>query len=94
MKKKKERLTLFFKALADETRLRILENLREDEFSVSDLVDRLQLAQPLVSHHLKELKIAGLVSSRKLGPYVFYRLRYPEVFKIIEEAQKIMGEEE
>jgi DNA-binding transcriptional ArsR family regulator len=61
-------------ALADATRLRILEVLTEDEATVSDLVARLGLAQPRISSHLKVLHAAGLVTVVALGRQRTYRV--------------------
>jgi len=85
-------LSVLFKILGDENRLRILHELREKEASVGELVNRLEISQPLVSHHLRELKLAGLVTSRKSGPYVFYRLSKPRVFDLFALAQSLVGE--
>ncbi len=63
-----------FRALADEKRLQIVELLRGGELCVCDLVDALQVAQPLLSFHLKTLKQAGLVIDRRTGRWVHYRL--------------------
>lgn len=63
------------RALADETRLRILGLLRDQPRYVYDLTERLGISQPLVSHHLKILKVAGLVCCRKDGQLVSYSLR-------------------
>ncbi len=63
-----------FKALGDETRLRILNLLTEREVCVCDIVDILQLGQSKVSRHLAVLRHAGLVDGRREGMWVFYRL--------------------
>lgn len=62
----------FCKALADETRQRILQMLLEREMCVSDIVDAFHISQPTISHHLDVLKRFGLVTSRKEGKQVFY----------------------
>src|SRR3954469_17239860 len=54
-----------FEVLAEPTRRRILDLLRDDERSVGDLVDRLPLSQPGVSRHLRVLRDAGLVNVRQ-----------------------------
>lgn len=53
-----------FAAVAEPTRRRLLDELRRDERSVGELVERLGLTQPLVSKHLRVLREAGLVNSR------------------------------
>ncbi|MBC7250607.1 MAG: winged helix-turn-helix transcriptional regulator [Anaerolineae bacterium] len=62
----------FCKALADDTRQRILQMLLEKEMSVSDIVAAFDVSQPTISHHLGILKQFGLLSSRKVGKQVFY----------------------
>jgi DNA-binding transcriptional ArsR family regulator len=62
------------KALADSIRLRIVYNLFEEETCVSDLAKALKLTQPHVSHHLKILKNAKIVSVYRQGHKVYYKL--------------------
>lgn len=62
------------RALADPTRLRIFAALRAKERCVRDLVESETLAQPLVSHHLRVLSEAGLVTARRDGGYTLYAL--------------------
>ena len=63
----------FVKAMADETRQRILSLLQAGEMNESDIVAHLDLTQPTISHHLSLLRRANLVSARREGKYVFYR---------------------
>ena len=63
-----------FKALADQTRLRILGLLRTGEICVCDIHGSLGLPQPTVSRHLAYLRKSGLVATRKDGLWVHYRL--------------------
>ena len=62
------------KALADETRLRILESLLAEEKCVSDLVRELGCLQPHVSHHLRILRDSGVVEGLREGKQVCYRI--------------------
>ena len=64
----------FAKALADETRQKIMALCCCQWISVNDIVDKLDVAQPTVSHHLKILKQAGLVNSQRRGKQVLYSL--------------------
>jgi ArsR family transcriptional regulator, arsenate/arsenite/antimonite-responsive transcriptional repressor len=64
----------WFHALSDETRLQLLELLRDGEQCVCDLTDALDAAQSRLSFHLKTLKDAGLVTDRKQGRWVYYAL--------------------
>jgi len=64
-----------FKALSDPTRLRCLSLLvSADELCVCELTRALDLPQPRVSHHLAALRRAALVSDRKAGLWIYYRL--------------------
>jgi DNA-binding transcriptional ArsR family regulator len=62
------------KALADETRLRILESLLAEEKCVTDLVRELGCPQPHVSHHLRILRDSGVVEGIREGKQVCYRI--------------------
>ena len=64
----------FAKALADETRQKIMAMCCCQMVSVGDIVDALGVAQPTVSHHLKVLKNAGLVKSERRGKQVLYTI--------------------
>lgn len=66
--------THHFRLLADTTRLRLLLLLDREELSVAELAGITQLAQPRVSTHLAKLKEAGLVSDRRDGVFVYYRI--------------------
>ena len=62
------------RALSDENRLRIVEMLTTGERCVCELTAALDLGQSLLSHHLKTLKDAGLVTDRREGRWVYYTL--------------------
>lgn len=63
-----------FKALADESRLRIVNVLHRGAFNVQELTSILSLSQPTVSHHLKILQQASIVSAAKQGTWAYYSL--------------------
>ena len=68
-----------FKALGDETRLRIVALLAHGELCVCHLEEALRLSQPKVSRHLATLRAAGVVADRRDGTWVYYRLlRQPD----------------
>jgi DNA-binding transcriptional ArsR family regulator len=67
-----DRKSRIFKALADETRLRILGLLTVREMCVCEVMVALRLTQPTASHHLRILENVGLVRDRKEGKWVFY----------------------
>ncbi len=68
------RASELFHALSDETRLGILEMLRDGERCVCDLQEELEAAQSRLSFHLKVLKDAGLVTDRREGRWSYYTL--------------------
>ena len=67
------RASEIFKALSDETRLRILRILNEHELSVNEIVEILDVTQSRVSRHLTNLRNAGFLTSRRDGTSVYYR---------------------
>ena len=71
------------KSLSDENRLRILLCVSNGKKSVSSIVEELGLSQPLVSHHLKELKRSLLVSIERSGPFIYYELVDPRILDVI-----------
>jgi DNA-binding transcriptional ArsR family regulator len=82
---KQIRLTAkIFNALADPTRLEILEFLRTSEKCVCEIIPHVGLVQPVVSRHLKILKDCGLVRDRKNGTKRLYSITEPKIFQIID----------
>ncbi len=73
----------FLKALAHESRLMILCILAEGEKSVSELEDILNLRQPTVSQQLARLRADGLVSTRRDGKTIYYKLASAEAHVVI-----------
>jgi len=67
-------LAELFSLLADPTRVRIIQRLRQREHNVGQLCGRLRVAQPTMSHHLRILRSGGLVVCRRAGKEVYYRL--------------------
>src|SRR5918992_5337068 len=71
----RDQLAAQFKALADPTRIAIINSLSAtDEVCVCNLTDAFDLSQPTISHHLKILREAGLVESTRRGTWAYYRL--------------------
>ncbi|MCI2429464.1 metalloregulator ArsR/SmtB family transcription factor [Candidatus Acetothermia bacterium] len=97
----RERLAEVFKALGDETRLRILAILSrsgccscvsvsadEPGMCVCDVVEAIGLAQPTISHHLAVLERAGLIEGKKIGRWMYYRRNEPFLAELCEEFKK------
>jgi ArsR family transcriptional regulator len=70
-------MELFFQALADRTRLRLLNLMRDDEICVCFFVEVFKTNQPKISRHLAYLRSAGLVSARREGKWMHYRIQEP-----------------
>lgn len=76
------------KALAHPTRLAILEILLDGERCVCELMGELEQEQAIVSKHLRVLKSAGLLVSRKEGMKIYYALSCPTVAKLMDELSE------
>lgn len=85
-----EELLTFFKALADENRLKIIGLLAQEPHSVEELAGLLGLGASTVSHHLSRLSRAGLVSARPEGHYFYYSL---ELNALQAMAARLLSEE-
>lgn len=73
-----QRLAKVFKALSDPVRLRLLSLIASHpggEVCVCNLVDAFNVTQPAISHHLKVLRDADLVTSERRGPWAYYSMR-------------------
>lgn len=78
-----------FKALADETRLRLLAILAQGDFNVNELIAILRMGQSRISRHLKILADCGLVASRREGHWTFYSLTPPNGKVELAEATRL-----
>ncbi len=80
------------KCLSDENRLRILKSVSNGKKSVGSIVEELGLSQPLVSHHLKELKRSLLVNIERSGPFIYYELADQRILDAVEILQTVAAE--
>jgi DNA-binding transcriptional ArsR family regulator len=85
----RDRSAAVAKALADAKRLCVLERLAEGERSVSDLSRDVGCQVPNMSQHLSVLRAAGIVTSRREGSTVFYRLADPKVLEVYRLLQQV-----
>jgi ArsR family transcriptional regulator len=67
-------LSSLLKLVSEESRLKLLCVLRQGEYCVCELMEHVDMSQSLISHHLKDLKDAGLVTDEKRGLRVYYSL--------------------
>jgi ArsR family transcriptional regulator, zinc-responsive transcriptional repressor len=77
------------KSLADINRLRILLLISDGRKSVSAIVEALDLSQPLVSHHLKELKRSLLVRVQREGPFIYYQLADDRILEVMQTLRAV-----
>jgi ArsR family transcriptional regulator, arsenate/arsenite/antimonite-responsive transcriptional repressor len=77
-KVKRFALDLLFRALADPTRLRLLNLIADREICVCYFVEILGISQPKISRHLAYLRRAGIVAARRQGRWMHYRLTTPQ----------------
>jgi len=78
------------KALGQPTRLKILELLRNGERCVCEIFPAIKEEQSNVSRHLALMKAAGILASRKQGQMVHYRVRDPQVFKLLNNVTALL----
>jgi ArsR family transcriptional regulator len=88
MAKSDAQMELLFKALADRTRLRLLNLMAAGEVCVCFFVEVLGTNQPKISRHLAYLRRAGVVAARREGKWMHYRINTPEG----EHASRVFGE--
>jgi len=81
----------FFKALAHPARIQILELLRTSELSVTELQEQLAIEASSVSQQLAVLRNKNIVETRKVGTSVYYSVRDPAIFELLDVARKIFN---
>ncbi len=80
----------FFRLLGHPARVRILELLRSGERTVGDLQAALGLDSSGTSQHLTAMRRQGLLESRRAGTSVYYRVKDPRTFQLLETAKQIL----
>ena len=86
-----------FKALSDDTRLRVVKLLQKRELCVCELMQVLDMSQPRISRHMSVLKNAGLVEDRREGKWVYYSLKNEtrgKEIKILLDAMAVMANDD
>lgn len=81
----------FFRVLGHPVRVRILELLRDGERTVGDLQLQLQMDSSGTSQHLGALRKQGILDSRREGTSVYYSVRDPRIFQLLEVARQILN---
>lgn len=78
-----EKLARVLKVLGDANRLSILKSLGRKARSVTEIINATGLSQTLVSFHLRSLRDADIVKTKRDGPFVYYRLSYPALLDLL-----------
>lgn len=81
----------FFKTLGHPLRIKILDALRPGEVGVGQLSDRLGVEQTTLSQQLATLRKSSLVVARKEGQSVFYSVRDPAIFQVLDDARLVFN---
>lgn len=81
------------KALADPTRLLIINELRDGPRSVGEIAEALEISQPNVSRHLALLRDRGIVTTQRAGSNIFYELTSPKIVRAVDLLRQFMAEE-
>jgi DNA-binding transcriptional ArsR family regulator len=81
----------FFKALGSPLRVRILDELRDGELTVSEIRERLGVEPANVSQQLAILRSKNIVVGRKQGSNIYYRCTDPAIFKLLDVAKEIFN---
>lgn len=83
--RKIEKVAFILKTIAHPLRINIIELLsRHEELSVGEICQRLESEQSLTSHHLSNMKIKGILDSRREGQKIYYFITLKEVIKVIQ----------
>jgi len=83
--KKVEKVAFILKAIGNPLRIGVIDILRtNDELTVNQISNQLDAEQSLVSHNLLNMKLKGILDSRREGKHIYYRLKLREVLKVIE----------
>ena len=82
----------FFAALGDATRLKMLKIIADEELCSCEVMAALELTQPTTSHHLGILERVGLLSSRRNGKWVFYKVANPKVRNLVTKSFSFLEE--
>jgi ArsR family transcriptional regulator len=85
-------LEAFFAALGDATRLKMLKLIADEELCSCEVMAALELTQPTTSHHLGILERAGLLTSKRNGKWVFYKIANSRVQNLINRGFGMMEE--
>jgi ArsR family transcriptional regulator len=73
----------YLKAISDPARIKIILSLEKEDRCVCEIEEILKMSQTVASHHLKILKVAGIISDSKSGKWVYYSLKDKKAVKLL-----------
>jgi DNA-binding transcriptional ArsR family regulator len=77
------KLQKLLQTLGDSNRLRIIHFIGEKICSVNEIVEAVELSQPLVSHHLRAMKETGILETTRKGPFIYYKLTNKNLIDVL-----------
>ena len=80
------------KVFSNSTRLEILNLLRDDEMSVTELIEKTKLSQANISQHLSIMKSKGIVASNRKGKNIYYKLANPKIIKAFDIIKEVLAD--
>jgi len=80
------------KVFSNSTRLEILNLLRDEEMSVTELIEKTKLSQANISQHLSIMKSKGIVISDRKGKNIYYKLSNPKIVKAFDIIREVLAE--
>ena len=83
-----EKLAKIFKILGDTNRLNIVMSIGKESRSVTEIINITGLSQTLVSFHLRALRNAGIVKTKRDGPFIYYSLAEPVLMDIFDDLSQ------
>lgn len=81
----------FLRAFGDKTRVQILDFIKDEEKTVSQIVESMDGNQSNISQHLACLRGCGIIVGRQEGKYVYYRLRNPEIKELLNSFDNVLS---
>jgi len=94
MNKKYEENAKLFKILSDVNRIKIIEMLSCNEICAFSILEKLEITQPTLSHHMRALEEVNLVSTRKEGTWTYYKLNRKMISNILVFLIQVTSHEE
>ena len=86
-----KKLAQFIKILGDANRLAIIRAIGKEALSVSEIIRATNLSQTLVSFHLRALRSAGIIRTRREGPFIYNSLAMPELVELLDDLSQLAG---